>query len=219
MTDRIAELRAIAGIPDELPPPPTADEANAWLTEQAASVIDELTPRVFRHPISLDPKVTSWIEDFVANPDESPSLLLWGPTGTGKTHQAYVAFRAAVLGSYERGRRVTYRAVTHPDFATATRPAPNDAHVDALARYSTCGLLLMDDLGAEAKVTEWAETTLYRLVNARWESGLPTIWTSNKNRADLAASLGERIVSRLWSPARRLHLDGPDRRRAARSAS
>lgn len=213
MNDPIAELRIRAGIPvDAHPTEPDPADTIAWLAQQAADNIDRFTPVKFHRPISLDPRVTAWIESFIRDPQTATSLLLIGATGCGKTHNGYAALRAAVVGAYRRNIRTTYRAVTYPDFVAETRPAPDDAHIDALAKYTGCHLLFMDDLGADTKTTDWSNTTLFRLVNARWENDRPTIWTTNRNITELTAALGDRIVSRIWE-SRRVVLTGPDRRR------
>lgn len=213
MNDPIAELRVRAGIPvDAHPIDPDPADTIAMLAEMAAENIDRLTPPKFHRPIPLDPRVADWIDAFVADPATSGSLMLAGGTGCGKTHNGWVAFRASVVGAYRRNIRPRYRAVTYPNFVAETRPSPNDAHVDALARYTDCDLLFMDDLGAEDRTSDWTNTVMFRLVNARWEQDRPTIWTTNRNATELTAALGDRVVSRIWD-AKRVVLSGPDRRR------
>lgn len=214
MTDELAQLRAIAGIPDDLPADSSPAETVAHLADQAAEVLERITPPRFRGPIQLEARVSNWVDAFVADPGGAGSLLLVGVTGCGKTHHGYAALRGAVLGSYARSVRPTYRAVSYPDFVANTRPAYDDSHLDALERYTHCRLLFMDDLGADTKTTDWSNTTLFRLVNARWENDRPTIWTTNRNQTELAAVLGDRIVSRIWE-SRRIVLTGPDRRRVS----
>jgi DNA replication protein DnaC len=215
VTDRLAELKALVGLDvDAQPQDPTLEETTAWLTEQAATVIDRVTPAKFRKPIPMDARVQMWVNEFIANPSGASSLLLVGGTGTGKTHQAYMAWKAATLGAYARNIRPVYRAVNHPNLIAATRPAANDSHIETLRRFANAGLLLLDDLGAEEKPTEWSVTTLYRLVNHRWEYNLPTIWTTNRAPEELEPLIGDRTLSRIWE-SRRVSLTGRDRRKEA----
>jgi DNA replication protein DnaC len=51
-------------------------------------------------------------------------------------------------------------------------------------------LLVLDDVGAE-KMTEWASSTLYTILNARYQDKLPTIITTNNPQA-----IDERVLSR-----------------------
>lgn len=215
MSDRTSELRARIGLaPDAAPAAYDPADTTAWLVEQVTESLNRATPRVFTqtHPLNRD--VADWIAAYIADPAGTKSLLLVGSTGNGKTHQAWQALRGAVIGAYQRNVRPTWRAVNHPDFIAETRPSSGDAHVDALRKYADAGLLLFDDLGAEDKPTEWSVTTLYRLVNHRWENGLPTIWTSNRNAAALTPLIGDRSLSRIWS-SRRVVFDGPDFRKAS----
>ncbi len=52
-------------------------------------------------------------------------------------------------------------------------------------------LVVLDDLGTE-KMTEWASEQLYRVLDGRYDRGLPTIITSNVQ----SDSLDPRILSR-----------------------
>lgn len=213
MNDPITDLRARAGIPvNAAPAEPDPNDTIVWLAEQAAENIDRLTPARFHRPIPMTGAVSRWVSEFVADPFAAPSLLMQGGTGTGKTHNGFLAFRAAIVGAYQRNIRPTYRAVTYPDFVAETRPAYGDTHIEALAKYTDCQLLFMDDLGAEDKTSDWTNTTMFRLVNARWENARPTIWTTNRNAAELTAMFGDRVVSRI-SESRRVTLSGADRRR------
>jgi DNA replication protein DnaC len=143
-------------------------------------------------------------------PPRGPSLLLLGPTGVGKTHEAFGALR----GLAERMSLSTIRAVTAADLYARLRPR---AGVDAEAefeRYAAASLLLLDDLGA-AKTSEWVEEVNYRLINHRYNEQLATLITSNVPAGHLGAQLGERVASRLTEMCVRVVLKGSDRRRAS----
>lgn len=99
------------------------------------------------------PQVTSWADQIARAGRPGPggpgiaegsSLLIVGPTGTGKTYQAYGAVRALLT----RAVRLRWEATTTADLYARLRPRPgHDAERDlqALARSP---LLLLDDLGA-----------------------------------------------------------------------
>lgn len=136
------------------------------------------------------------------------SLLLLGPTGAGKTHQAVGAF-ASLLAV---GLVHTGRIVTAADLCAKMRPRPGVDSEDVFIDFAGASLLVLDDIGA-SKVTEWTEEVLYRLVNHRYTQVLPTIFTSNVPPAELAGMLGDRVSSRLVGMCTRVVLRGPDRRR------
>lgn len=144
---------------------------------------------------------------------EGPSLLIAGPTGTGKTHQGYGAIR----GLLSRGVRLRWEATTSADLHARLRPrAGHDGERD-LQSLARCPLLLLDDLGA-AETSEWTEELTYRLINHRYEHMLPTLITTNLPTAELRSALGDRVASRLAEMTERVILTGPDRRRNAPAA-
>ncbi len=136
------------------------------------------------------------------------SLLILGPTGTGKTHQAYAAVRALA----HSGAHCRWQFTTAADAYARLRPRHRVDSEEEFARLSDTQLLVLDDLGA-AKASEWTEEINYRLINHRYERDLPTLITSNVPPKDLAAALGERMTSRLAEMADRVVLRGDDRRR------
>ncbi|SCF99919.1 DNA replication protein DnaC [Streptomyces sp. DconLS] len=139
---------------------------------------------------------------------EGPSLLIAGPTGTGKTYQAYGAIRTLLA----RGVRLRWEATTTADFHARLRPrAGHDAERE-LQTLARCPLLFLDDLGA-AKTSEWTEELTYRLINHRYEQMLPTLITTNLPTEQLRVALGDRVASRLAEMTERVILNGPDRRR------
>lgn len=190
------------------------------------------TPRRYRTATATDPRVTAWTGQaaaYFAQPepdpddenatDEAPilsSLLLTGPTGTGKTHQAYGALRA-IAESAPR-RRYSLIATTSADMYGGLRPTGQvGAAEQQLKRLVEIPLLLLDDLGS-AKASEWTEEVTYRLINERYNTCLPTIFTSNlppaaTGRPDLTGMLGDRIVSRLAEMTTVIDMTGTDRRR------
>jgi DNA replication protein DnaC len=58
-----------------------------------------------------------------------------------------------------------------------------------------CEHLVLDDLGRE-RPTEWAQETLYLVVNARYQECLATSLTTNLSPVELQARLGEPILDR-----------------------
>lgn len=175
---------------------------------RAADITDRRIPPRFRNATANHPDVSAWCEGFSP---ESPSLLILGPTGAGKTYQAYGAIRT--LASL--GVTVRWEAATAPDLYASLRPREGTDSETELGRLTSAELLLVDDLGA-AKVTEWTEEILYRLVNNRYEAMLPGIFTSNVPAAELRGTIGDRVASRLAEMCAHIVLRGADRRRAAK---
>ncbi|QOV41558.1 ATP-binding protein [Streptomyces ferrugineus] len=188
----------------------------------ALELADARIPARYRRALADYPQVIAWADEIAragrpgpGGPGiaEGPSLLIAGPTGTGKTYQAYGAIRT-LLG---RGVRLRWEATTSADLHARLRPrAGHDSERD-LQTLVRCPLLLLDDLGA-AKTSEWTEELTYRLINHRYEHMLPTLITTNLPTAELRTALGDRVASRLAEMTERVVLTGPDRRRTAPAA-
>ncbi len=189
----------------------------------ALELADARIPARYRQALADHPQVTTWADQVAragrpgpGGPGiaEGPSLLIAGPTGTGKTYQAYGAVRALLT----RGVRLRWEATTTADLYARLRPRPGrDAERD-LQTLARCPLLLLDDLGA-AKTSEWTEELTYRLINHRYEHMLPTLITTNLPIPELRTALGDRVTSRLAEMTERVVLTGPDRRRRTAPAA
>lgn len=168
------------------------------------------------------PEILDWVEQVIREAiDHSArrptvgihsgsSLLLLGPTGTGKTYEAYGAMRLVSAC----GIASAWQVISAADLYARLRPRHR---VDSEAEFRAVAdapLLAVDDLGA-AKTSEWVEEVNFRLINHRYERQMPTLFTSNVAPAMLAESLGERVTSRLIEMTTRVVIEGPDRRRAA----
>lgn len=171
---------------------PTLPEAAAWIDELTTHTRAEQTRRE-----AITPTLTT-----------GPSLLLLGPTGVGKTHQAYGTLRTLAV----TGITATWTATSSADLYAALRPRTGIDSETEFRRYAHAKLLLVDDLGA-AKSSEWTEEINFRLVNHRYENQLPTLLTSNVLPKQLADRLGDRVASRLTEMCDRVVITGHDRRR------
>ncbi|WP_435272101.1 ATP-binding protein [Streptomyces parvulus] len=202
--------------------PAAATQEPAPETVTALELADARIPARYRRALADHPQITTWADQIAragrpgpTGPGiaEGPSLLIAGPTGTGKTYQAYGAVRALLT----RGVRLRWEATTSADLHARLRPRAGHDGERELQTLSRSPLLLLDDLGA-AKTSEWTEELTYRLINHRYEHMLPTLITTNLPTAELRIALGDRVASRLAEMTERVILTGPDRRRTAPAA-
>lgn len=194
------------------------DEPNPQ-TEWAMSRWEQATPPRYRRSVATHPDVIAWATQAARwNPkqtDDTRSLLITGPTGTGKTYQAFGALR---LIAEHHGDGFECMAVTSADLYGSLRPTGGMGDTeDRLRQLREIRFLLVDDLGT-AKTSEFTEEVTYRLINHRYNHCLPTIFTSNlppqfENGPDLTKNLGERSASRLAEMVTTVVIVGNDRRR------
>lgn len=198
------------------------DHDEVWIAEarrKAGERFAASVPDRYAEAVADCPEVVDWIRGLVAESVHAqrgqvatvrrgPSLLLLGPTGVGKTFQAYGALRA-LAGS---GAQCTWMFTTAADLYARLRPRHAVDSEAEFRQYADAALLIVDDLGA-AKGSEWVEEINYRLINHRYEHMLPTLITSNVPVSELAHALGDRAASRLAEMTTRAVLAGTDRRR------
>lgn len=186
--------------------------------ERVMSLTENRIPARYRAASVTDVTIGNWASGLACHTRakklatdtlvEWDSLLLLGPTGVGKTHQAYGAIR--IIAGH--GVSVRWLAMPATDLFAQLRPRHGVDSEEEFRRHADATLLVVDDLGA-AKGSEWTEEVTYRLINWRYERMLPTILASNIPPAELKTALGDRIASRLAEMCQRVVLKGADRRR------
>lgn len=181
-----------------------ADRDRARARELAASQAGTVPTRYLTAEPGAVPPVATWCERVLAG--HRGSLVILGTVGTGKTHEAFAAWRALVLAGYGGGQA---RWASVPAMLEGLRPGREPAltEADAIA----CPLLLLDDLAAE-RGSDWTVEVLYRILDARYSWERPTIVTSNTPPGEVRERLGDRIASRLNGIGEVVAMTGPDRR-------
>jgi DNA replication protein DnaC len=184
---------------------------------------EDRIPARYADALATDPQIRAWMAAIVRQAitdlrvfltvTSGPSLLLLGPTGTGKTHEGYGAMR----GLASLGIRVNWRAITAADFYARLRPRHGVDSETEFREFAGARLLVLDDLGA-GKPSDWTEEVNFRLINHRYEHALPTLFSSNlppldhDGRPGLRTVLGDRVWSRLAEMTTKATLKGGDRR-------
>lgn len=143
----------------------------------------------------------SYAEDFDGT---DISLLLRGPTGTGKTHLS-LAIAGVVLS---KGYSVVYgpaQQLLHRLEREHFGRADGNSEDVLLA----CDLLILDDVGTEFSGPFYV-SALYNIINGRMLLGKPTIISTNLNQKELTDRYGEQIASRVTGTFQPLVCSGRD---------
>ena len=130
-------------------------------------------------------------------------LIQSDKAGNGKTHLAVASMRlfASNFAESRREKPTVYFASFSELMADIRSTFGKDSRVsDKDIIDFLCGLdcLVIDDIGAE-KVTDFAQQTLYIVLNRRYDDMKPTIMTTNMNSQEVTASYGGRMLSRMVS--------------------
>lgn len=141
---------------------------------------------------------------------ESPSLLMIGHTGLGKTHLSL-----AIAGELtERGFGVVYTSVQK--LTDKLEASKFSYAVEAKEQYArdvenvlSCDLLVLDDLGAEF-ITQFSSSVLYNITNSRLVEKRPTIISTNLESAEIGNKYSPRMLSRLMGGYHVLKFAGKD---------
>lgn len=154
---------------------------------------------------------------FLARFGEEPGcgLYIYGGVGRGKTFEASALAKEFSAAGYS----VVFATV--PDMLSSIQETygNNDSTMVKTARYTTCDILVLDDMGKESS-SQWAVGMLFQIINARYENLKSMVFTSQFALGDLKARMAKRgesesaeaIASRIAETCGILHLVGPDRR-------
>lgn len=146
-------------------------------------------------------------------------LYLVGGVGAGKTFEASAIAKSFVWSGY------SVLIVTSLTMLDQIYSNQHGQPTRGTADFCSANLLIVDDLGKE-NANQWAVTTLFQVINSRYENMLPTIFTSQYSLPDLErrmsrsgeAESAKAIVSRISEMCEIVTLDHADRRRRGKQA-
>lgn len=145
-----------------------------------------------------------YANDFTKN---SPSLIMVGNTGLGKTHLSLAIASDAI----EKGYGVIYvsaqNMITKLEKEKFQNYSKNSGESEQ--HFIDCDLLIIDDLGTEYS-TSFSNAAVYNIINSRIMMSKPTIVSTNLNMKELEKNYSPRMVSRIIGNNIRLEFLGLD---------
>ena len=138
------------------------------------------------------------------------NLFLSGAPGLGKTFLSACIARTVS----ENGFSVVYDTAANIFSQFEARKFLRDSRDgqearDETRRYLNCDLLILDDLGSEL-TTQFTQSALYELMNARLVSDRHTVISSNLSMEEIAQRYAPQIASRLDGEYHSLYFFGDD---------
>ena len=163
-----------------------------------------------------------YADRFEEHLEDGTGLYIEGTNGTGKTHLA-----AAIAMELMTKHNIACICRTSGDLLMDIKSAFGNGgktEAEVLKIYKEVPLLIVDDLGKE-QCTDWSISTLYSILNERYESMRPVVITTNYNSDDLVKALTPRgydstkavaIISRLQEVSQVLTMAWEDARKTKR---
>lgn len=141
---------------------------------------------------------------------EFRTLIMLGDAGTGKTHLACAIIRECG-GKYRTAPEIVEELRRAKSFTA------NFTEAEILAFYARVPVLVIDEIGRGIAATD-EKYMLYQVLNARYNTRLPTVLVSNHTKKDFLQYVGIAAADRLVESADIYELIGDSYRRELRGA-
>lgn len=140
--------------------------------------------------------VNAFIANFRKFQNKGYGLFIWSKTkGTGKTMLASILLNEAVMRYMTPSKFIT--VYDYLDMVAESWKNKSGDISTRLKSIENAPLLVLDDIGIQS-VDKMANDKLFKLIDKRYSKRLVTIYTSNKEIANLG--LDDRITSRIEPP-------------------
>lgn len=138
-------------------------------------------------------------QEFAANWSETArvgaNLIMTGATGNGKTHLASVLCKQVAVENNVRPLYTTVSGMMRYIRATYSGNCEY-SELDALTRFGGADLLVIDEVGVKLS-SEHERSSLFEVIDMRYQDELPTVVISNLSIAEIKQHIDERLVDRL----------------------
>ena len=164
--------------------------------------------------INIYSKCNSYVDSF--NKEENNfgwGIYIFGATGMGKTY--IISGIATKLMAKFRNINIKYISEVKLISQIKNCIATHSNTFDMIQCYCDSDLLVLDDIGKD-RYTEFVGNALFSIIDYRWDSMLPTLYSSNYSLDQLCDRIGEEygksIVSRIKGNCHIYTFEGADLR-------
>lgn len=142
------------------------------------------------------------------NKETSIGLYIYGLVGVGKSLLAKRVMAIAINNGYSG------YITTITNLMNDIKKDINNLRDDTMRKCLDVDLLVIDDIGTE-KTTDWQSEQLFLLIDKRFDSKKPIIYTSNLKLDDIVNKydVHGRIYSRISGATKLLEIKGADKRK------
>lgn len=151
-------------------------------------------------------QVKKWCEEFQSNKNSSPSMIMTGRVGTGKTLLASCAVNYLIEKNLKRGEAMYYPPINRYKIIKLVdmvrmlkdtwRRDSDKSEIDLIKHLSNLDLLVIDEVGMGFE-SDTEKMFVFDVIDGRYQNELPTILISNLNADGIKNSIGERALDRL----------------------
>ncbi len=162
-------------------------------------------PEAYKRMSAIYDVVKKYAENFDVS--RSGNIAMFGGTGLGKTHLSSALARTVI----EKGNDVYYTSANNmfSDFEQKRFGSSMAESSGETQQYSTCDLLIIDDLGTEM-INQFTVSCLYSVINTRLNRRKPTVLSSNFTPDEFKRKYWDRIASRIFGEYKILPFMGDD---------
>ena len=154
-----------------------------------------------------------WVSNMPQNMEEGMGLYISGDVGTGKTHLAVATLKEVIKQHELSGLFLTYDMFCEMVYDSRDGELPEMYGEENLLKYTrrTYDVVVIDNFNAD-RVTDYMIKMTADLIQSRYDTQLPTIFTSSERIDKIGGLFTQRIASILRQSTYPLRTAGIDYR-------